>query len=169
MCEVVEYSGRTAVLGVTMRLVPLSILWLIALPLAAQETAHPCARVADPAARLACYDAAFPLPPEVIEAGQQQAQAGFGLIRPRDSSQGPQQALETVVPGRIESRVIHVDPGRSGERTITLENGQIWTQTEAHSSGHVQIGDVIQIRKGALGAYQLVTAAGVYLRVRRTR
>lgn len=168
MCETVRYS-RDSVVGVTMRHIPLSILWLIALPAAAQAGDHACAHVADPVARLACYDVAFPLPPEVVEAGKQQAQAGFGLIRPRDSSQESQQALEPAVPGRIESRVIHVDPGRSGLRTVTLENGQIWTQTEAHSSGNVQVGDVIQVRKGALGAYQLVTAAGVHLRVRRTR
>ena len=152
-----------------MRRIPLSILWLIALPVAAQEAAHSCARVADPVARLTCYDTAFPLSAEVVEAGKQEAQAGFGLIRPRDSSRESRHALETAVPERLESRVIHVDPGRSGQRTVTLENGQIWTQTEAHSSGNVQVGDVVQVRKGALGAYQLVTAAGVHLRVRRTR
>lgn len=152
-----------------MRRVSLSILWLLALPVAAQETHHPCAGEADPVARLACYDEAFPLPQHVVEAGKQQAQAGFGLVRPRDISPDSQQALETIVPGRIESRVIDVDHDRSGQRRFTLENGQTWTQTEARSSGHVQVGDVVQVRKGVLGAYQLVTAAGVFLRVRRTR
>ena len=57
-----------------MRWMALSIMWLLALPLAAQEATHPCAQVAGSAARVACYDAAFPLSAEQLVRG-----AGFIL------------------------------------------------------------------------------------------
>jgi len=152
-----------------MRCLLLLFLWLFALPLAAQPTTHACAGVADPAARLACYDRAFPPPPEVIEAAVEKAQADFGLEKPRESLLGPGQTVEQANPERIESRVAKVDYGSGGQRIFALENGQVWTQTEARSTGHLQPGDAVQVRKAMLGGYHLVMPNGVSLRVRRTR
>jgi uncharacterized cupin superfamily protein len=53
-------------------------------------------------------------------------------------------------------------------RSFNLENGQVWMQAESRSTGHVQAGDAVQVRKGLLGVYQLVMPNGVTLRVRRT-
>lgn len=142
---------------------------LFALPLAAQTPTHACAGVVDPAARLACYDKAFPPPPEVIEAAVEKAQADFGLEKPGDPLLGPGQTVEQADPERIESRVARVDYGSSGQRVFALENGQVWTQTEARSSGHLQPGELVQVRKAILGGYHLVMPNGVSLRVRRTR
>lgn len=143
-------------------------LWLLALPVAAQQASHACANVGEPAARLACYDQAFPPPPEVIEAATEQAQADFGFNKPRDTLLNPGQAVEQADPERIESRVAKV-AHNNGQRVFTLENGQVWTQAESRSSGHVQAGEVVQVRKGMLGTYMLVMPNGVTLRVRRTR
>lgn len=151
-----------------MRCVSLSLLWLIALPLAAQEAAHHCAKVSEPVARLTCYDTAFPLPPEVVEAAMQQAQDDFGLDGPQPSRVSGNRA-ERPDSERIESRVIKIDHGRGGQRSFNLENGQVWTQADARSSGHVQDGQVVQVRRAILSGYQLVTPAGVTLRVRRAR
>ncbi|MCD9027519.1 type VI secretion protein [Luteimonas sp. BDR2-5] len=152
-----------------MRRLSLLLLWWFALPLAAQQASHGCASVAEPAARLACYDEAFPPPPEVIEAATERAQADFGLNTPRGSLRNPGQTVEQADPERIESRVVRVDHDRGGQRSFALENGQVWAQTESRSGGHVQSGDVVQLRKGTLGSYQLVMPNGVVLRVRRVR
>ncbi|MGY1408626.1 hypothetical protein ACW5EG_03470 [Luteimonas sp. A611] len=152
-----------------MRCLLLSPLWLLALPLAAQQPTHACASVAQAEDRLACYDKAFPLSLEVSEAATEKAQADFGLDRPREPLRNPGQAAEPADADRIESQVIKVDYERNGQRSFSLDNGQVWTQAESRSSGHVAAGDVVQVRKGLLGSYQLVTPAGVLLRVRRAR
>ncbi len=152
-----------------MRCLVLSFFWLFAQPLAAQQITHACSSVAQPAARLACYDKAFPPPPEVIEAATEKAQAGFGLNQPREPLRNPGQTVEQVDPERIESQVMKVDHGRDGQRIFTLENGQVWTQTESRSSGHVQAGDAVQVRKALMGGYHLVMPNGVVVRVRRVR
>lgn len=152
-----------------MRCLLLPLLWLIAPPLAAQQATHSCANVAEPAARLACYDRAFPPPPEVIEAATEKAQADFGLDKPRGSLRNPGQTDEQADPERIESRVAKVGHVREGQRIFTLENGQVWTQTDSRGGGHVQAGDVVQVRKGILSGYLLAMPNGVAVRVRRTR
>lgn len=146
-----------------------TILWLLALPVAAQQLTHVCASEAQPAARLACYDKAFPPSQEVIEAATEQAQADFGLNKPRDPLRNPGQTVEQADPDRVQGLVSRVDHGGNGQRSFHLENGQVWTQTDSTSSGHVQPGDTVQVRKGMLSGYLLVMPNGVVVRVRRTR
>ncbi len=143
--------------------------YLLAPSLAAQPVLHTCASVAEPAARLACYDKAFPPPPAVHAAAAEKAQADFGLNKSREPLLNPGQTPEEAAPERIDSRVTKVEYGRGGQRSFTLESGQIWTQAESRSSGHVQAGESVQLRKGLMGRYMLVTPAGVRLGVRRTR
>lgn len=142
-------------------------LCLFALPAAAQPASHACATVADATARLACYDKAFPPPPEVIEEANEIAKASFGLDQPRDALRNPGATDAQADPERIESRIAEVDYG--AQRRFTLDNGQVWMQTDARSGGHVRPGDVVQVRKAILGGYTLVMPNGVTLRVRRTR
>lgn len=152
-----------------MRTFCLLVLGWIASPTAAQEATHACAGLPDPTARLACYDEAFPLAPGVVEAAMQLAEAGFGLDastqRPRDGGMSGTPSD----PGRLESRIERVSHGRGTERSFHLVNGQVWAQAEARSTGQVRAGDTVEVRKGLLGSYQLVTPAGVFLRVRRVR
>ncbi|MDR6991561.1 hypothetical protein [Luteimonas sp. 3794] len=153
----------------TMRCVALLLMWLLISPLAAQEPAHPCARLAGPAARLACYDAAFPLSAEVVETEARQVQAAFGLNGPQAPLRSTDDGADGSASDGFEGRVVKVDYGPGGLRSFRFENGQVWIQTEARGSGHVQDGQIVQLRKGILGSYQLVTPAGVVLRVRRSR
>lgn len=152
-----------------MRCLLLLLLCLPGLPLAAQQTDHACASVAEPAARLACYDQAFPPPPEVNKLAAAKAQGDFGLDAPRDSLRNPGQTVEEADPARIESRVLKVDYAHNGQRSFSLENGQLWRQTESRSTGHVRPGDIVQVRKAVLGSYMLMTPDGVGLRVSRAR
>lgn len=149
-----------------MRFLIPSLLTLFALPLAAQQAPHHCANVPEPAARLACYDKAYPPPPEVIEAAKAKARASFGLDKPRDAALTPSQSAS---PEHVESRITTVDYASGGQRSFNLENGQVWTMTESSSGGHVKPGDPVELRKGLLSGYVLVTPSGVTLRVRRIR
>jgi hypothetical protein len=145
-----------------------SFVCLFVLSLAAHAATHPCALESVPAARLACYDKAFPPPPEVQEAAAERARAEFGDERSRVALRDPGQVVEQVDPQSIESVVVRVDHSL-GARSVTLEDGQVWTQTDARSGGHVRAGDTVQVKRAILGGYHLVTPNGVILRVRRTR
>lgn len=138
-------------------------LFLIPVAAAAQPASHECAVVPDASARLACYDHAFPPPVETLQAASEKAQADFGLDA---AEQGP--SLGPPQPERIQGAVAKVDQGR-GVRVFTLDNGQVWTQTDPRTVGHVSPGDVVQVRKAILGGYTLVMPNGVSVRVRRTR
>ncbi len=154
------------------RRVLLPLLTLFALPLAAQHNRHACAAVAAPEARLACYDRAFPpsqeAAAEAAAAAAKAQAAAFGLHKPTPSPDSAQPTA-AVDPERIESRVAKVDHGSGGLRTFHLENGQVWTLAESRSTGQVKAGDTVQVRKGVLAGYTLVTPSKVTLRVRRVR
>ena len=152
-----------------MRSLLLLPLVLLSLPLSAQQPTHGCAGVAEPAARLACYDEAFPPLPEAIEAATARARADFGLDRQPDPLRNPGQSAQQADPERIESRVVKVDHDGATQSGFHLENGQVWVRAQSGSSGRVQAGDSVQVRKGLMGSYQLVTPNGVTFRVRRIR
>lgn len=136
--------------------------------LANASDSHPCAAVVKPAERLACYDKTYPPSPAVYEAAASKAVDEFGLAKSEAPLRNPEAGIEAD-PARIEGKVARVDHGAGGVRTITLEGGQMWVLAEATSRGHMVEGDVVTVRKGALGNYLMQTPAGVSLRVRRIR
>lgn len=158
----------------------------------ADDPSHPCAAVDDATERLACYDQAFPRPAEAAAAAASEAahvvqqapgRAVEGAPEPRAPAAGETveefglsraqlQALdpERVSPRieRIEALVTDVRYRPTGERVITLDNGQVWLQTEVTvRGGPLRAGDTVAIRRAALGSFQLVTPGRVALRVRR--
>jgi hypothetical protein len=137
-------------------------------PVAATDTAHPCASVVNAGERLACYDRAFPPQAGMRDAAIEQATQEFGLERKLEL-RNPGLSENEANPDRIEAKVVKVEYPSGNRRTITLDNDQVWGQTEASSVGHIKPGDAVTVRKGLLGSYQLLTPAGVVLRVRRVR
>lgn len=128
--------------------------------LAQASSSHACADVAGKSARLACYDEAFPPTPIAHQAEQQQALGRFGQdeeARVRDLASLP----------KIEASITAVAYASNGQRTLTLDNAQRWLLTDAASRGPLSEGQVVEIRKAALGSYMLVTPSGVSLRARR--
>jgi hypothetical protein len=129
-----------------------------------EAAGHPCAAVANPSERLGCYDKAFP--PTVDGAAlAEQARAGFGLTRAEARERNPAPAE----PEHIEATVARIDERANGQRVITLDNGQVWVQSEVKSLGSLSGGDRVTIRQGAFSAYRLLTPGGVPLRVRRVK
>jgi hypothetical protein len=132
---------------------------------------HKCASVVDDAARLACYDAAFGRPaaaasPVAIPATK--AREEFGLTEADKRALDPAKAAATQ-PESISARVASVGRRPMGELVVTLDDGQVWVQAESDTKAVVKPGDVVTIRKAALGSYVLVSANRVAMRVRRTK
>ncbi|APP79959.1 hypothetical protein ABQZ99_013180 [Xanthomonas hortorum pv. vitians] len=131
----------------------------------AQETpTHRCASVLEPLPRLACYDASFP-PAQAVRA----AEASRGV---REFGHSADEVSAAAVarrssPAQLSATVLAVTYQADGTRTVSLDTQQRWALTEASSRGHLAEGDVIVLRKAAMGSYMLVTAAGVALRARR--
>jgi hypothetical protein len=134
----------------------------------AAEPGHPCATIAEPGRRLACYDAAFGQPAEIQVEARERAEQEFGLSDAERRARDPVEATR-VEPDRIEASVTKVRYGDSGERVVSLDNGQVWVTTERGSRGTIDVGERVAVRKAALGTHMLVTAARVPLRVRRVR
>jgi hypothetical protein len=144
-----------------------------ALPSHASESAgHECARVLDGTERLACYDAAFPPVRDeaalaaAAELRREQARRDFGLDGVQIRERSPEAERE-VLPDRIEGRVTKLTYRDSGQRVVTLDNGQVWLLTEATSKGPIKVGDQVAVRKAALGSFVLVSQGGATLRARR--
>ncbi|MES2683848.1 MAG: hypothetical protein V4650_10045 [Pseudomonadota bacterium] len=130
-----------------------------ALPLAVgAQQSHACGQMIEPVERLACYDQAFPPARPVVEAAVEKGVRQFGL----DAERRP---TSDAAPEQITSRIARLQESRNGQRTITLENGQVW-QLDG-SRGALDEGDAITVRKAALGGHMAVTPAGVRLRASR--
>jgi hypothetical protein len=93
--------------------------------------------------------------PESVTPGQ-----NFGMER--------QKAVETA-PESIESIVVEVIRAQYKRLTITLENGQIWRQTDSRRRT-LKVGQVAVITRGAIGSFFLqAKSGGPRMRVKRIR
>lgn len=131
-----------------------------------------CASISDGAKRLACYDsalaaadaqaaeklaeqrraaelAAAKAAAEAEARKEQERLAAFG-------AQGAQAAGgdEGESIREISASIAELSEGVSGF-VVTLDNGQVWRQTEARTLPPVRVGDGVTIRKGALGSYRM--------------
>jgi hypothetical protein len=140
-----------------------------------------CVSISDPAERLACFDAAYARPAQAgpaptradaaatvagDEALARKGVSEFGMSEAARRAQDPGKA-DLRDPSRLEGRVARVGARPRGEMILTLDNGQVWVQTETDSRARVKEGDSVTIRKAALGSYMLITENGVATRVRR--
>jgi hypothetical protein len=156
-----------------------------------------CVPIEDLSARLACYDraagrpsataaAAAPAapaaqrPPQVPNAAPAPAPApaaaadpvaNFGANGNRSdplTAARVQREAEPDAPRQIEAKVTAVRSRLTGEQVLTLDNGQVWEQTESRREPQYKVGDTIIIRRGMLGSFMLTQAKGsATTRVRR--
>ena len=73
------------------------------------------------------------------------------------------------MPESITGTVAAVGRRPAGELTVTLENGQVWTQVMVDQRARVAVGDTVTIKKAALGSHLLVTQGRYATRVRRVK
>ena len=65
-----------------------------------------------------------------------------------------QEATGTKAIDRIEATVVEVRKSASGRVVITLDNGQVWKQSES-SRARVSVDDKVTIRRRSFGSYTL--------------
>jgi hypothetical protein len=70
---------------------------------------------------------------------------------------------------QLQAQVTKVSTKPHGELVVTLENGQVWTETQTSSGARVKAGDRVTIKPGALGSFLLVAPNGRSARVTRVR
>jgi hypothetical protein len=134
---------------------------LAATPVLAQDGAgfKACRALAEPAARLACYDALSPTDAAAPAAAPPARPGGnFGL------EQQQQKSAPEAVESRIEGRV----DGWGPKTMFRLANGQVW-QVSDDSNAVVSLSNPkVRVRRGALGAFYLEFEASNHSpRVRR--
>ncbi len=56
----------------------------------------------------------------------------------------------------------------NGAHVITLDNGQVWTETSLDPSFRVAVGEQVRIKRAAMGTYLLSTPSNRSTRVART-
>jgi hypothetical protein len=174
---------------------PLRVLAILAVSALAAVNAEAaddstCPTIADPAARLACYDAvkpphpasaaapvarpavAAPDPRPAIAANPPAASAP-AAVKPSKPSRlalmlSPKSHADdgTAAPERVRATVTQVQMRPVGQ-IITLDNGQVWQIPEYRRDPFVRAQDVVDVKAGSLGSFLMAPAsggAGVYVK-----
>ena len=108
-----------------------------------------CRGIADPPARLACYDALVVTPPGAGKSGADEAsqRQQFGLEEQAFAATQTLEAIESSIAGHFE--------GWRGNTRFQLANGQVWQVSDGSSAFHNIDNPKVKIRRGALGAFYL--------------
>jgi hypothetical protein len=87
--------------------------------------------------------------------------AEFGASK-RQSDQLTAKTLkdETGEVRQIEARITAVRKRPAGEYVLTLDNGQVWTQTETRDFPQFKVGDAVVIKRAMLGSFLLTLQKG---------
>jgi len=150
----------------------MAVLALVPACSAVAAQSHDCAKVLDSKERLACYDAAFPPVRDeaaiaaAAAARREQAVQDFGLDATQLRDRAPE-SERVERPSRVEGTITKLTYRGTGQRVVTLDNGQVWLLTEATSKGPLKEGDRVAVRSAALGSFMLVAPGGAALRARR--
>ena len=139
-------------MGTVMKILYLP-LFLSAAALASETTLEQCRAIADPSARLACYDG-LPLPANAggptakveSKARLPETPAQFGLSREVTPSVDLA-SIESTIPGHFD--------GWYPRRRVRLANGQVWQVAEETTRLYDLDNPKVTIRRGVLGAYYL--------------
>lgn len=78
-------------------------------------------------------------------------------------------AAEGASPAEITAIVAAVSGQRKGDYRVTLDNGQVWAETQRTGGDPPKPGDTVTLRKGAMGSYFLSKGSGLALRVTRVK
>ena len=125
-----------------------------------------CQKETDDAKRLACYD-------QEVRKHAGTPEQRFGLRHnqspPASAGESPAEQQEKDELKTISATVTAISKRPRGESVLTLDNGQVWAQTQAGSRLRVRVGDTVSIRSAALGSYLLSSPRGGSTRVERVK
>lgn len=171
---------KAAHASLALALLSASTLALSAGASSANELAH-CAGIAAPDDRLACYDklaGRAPEPAATSAAGKvdstavgMPAAASAADRDPANFGLSQVQIHKTPVgPESIQARVVRLSEGQFGARgQVVLDNGQTWSFTDAEQDRRLRPGDLVTIKRAALGSFMLTTASKRSYHVRRAQ
>lgn len=131
-----------------------------------------CATIADGGKRLACYDSALAAADgdaaarlaeqrraaelaaakAAAEAKARQEQEQLAAFGSESTPKGEKAREEAIK--QISATITEIASGVTG-LVITLDNGQVWRQTESRALPPVRAGDTVTIRRGLLGSYRM--------------
>jgi hypothetical protein len=115
-----------------------------------------CTRLSDDAARLSCYDAALGVIRAPIE--QQSGAVEMDPLAKFGDDGRLHTGAKTNLPKNFTAQVRQVTPLANGLYQLTLDNGQVWTSTEADSALTFKLNDKVTISRMLLGRYEISLA-----------
>ena len=96
------------------------------------------------------------------------AASDFGLdpdtVRKKQAAANPEAPKP---PEQVVGRVKSVVTTPRGQYRITLEDGQVWEETQHTGGAAPEVGDTVTVKRGMLGSYFLSRSVGLALRVKR--
>ncbi len=119
-----------------------------------------CARETDEQQRLACFDALASALPQIKT---DQFGMTVGIAHKRDPTAGFDKT--EVLTGKING----LQEVANGQLIFTLDNGQLWIQTEPKPGMHFSVGEAIQVEQGAMGSLWLAADHHRKTRVKRVQ
>jgi hypothetical protein len=126
------------------------LMTLLCVTTARAASPHPCTRIQDDRERLACYDRTFGTPAE-----------------PK-ALPDPAPAKAEPTPEKFTAKVSKFE-WRDGVFVATLDNDQVWLQTERDSRVQLEVGQAVTVRRGSLGSFFMSGDQGIAARVRRVK
>ena len=118
-----------------------------------------CRTVADPAARLACFDReSARLLPAAIPASN--TKENFGLSEGAVAKKEVDSGARPKELSSIDAHIVAVSVTGVGLTTFTLDNGQVWRQLSAEGDLLAKPGDPVTVSRGAFRSYWLQTKSG---------
>jgi len=149
-----------------------------------------CRTVADPAARLACFDresarllpapaatattpAAAPSAPAPVSAPAPaaipapNAKENFGLSEGTVAKKEVDAGARPKELSSVDAHIVAVSVAGTGLTTFTLDNGQVWRQLSAEGDLLAKPGDPVTVSRGAFRSYWLQTKSGRGCKVTR--
>jgi len=142
------------------------------------ESVRACAHESDGAQRLACYDkemtrlmapaAAHETAPSTAVGAPKPAPAQeFGLTEERLRKLNAKEGY--AEPQTLTAHIAKVAQLPYGRRRLTLDNAQVWEQTEEDWGFNPQSGAAATITRGAFGGFWMATDGHPQVRVKRIR
>ncbi|AWF82036.1 hypothetical protein BTJ40_15045 [Microbulbifer sp. A4B17] len=112
-----------------------------------------CSEIKPVDGRLACYD-------QLANSLDQHAIKEFGQEQKRISEEAPEQ---------IEAKIVAIKMAAHDKRLITLDNGQLWKQSDSRGVNW-KIGDAVVLERALFGSFFMVPSDGGHkLRVKRIK
>ena len=145
------------------------------------DAIYACAEIADDAQRLACYDdtvgrfEAAEIAGEVTTISKSEVKElsresfGFSLPSLPRIMMPKTGGSDVAAVDKIEYAVSEVERTRSNKILVTLENGQVWLQTDGKRvqySKRLGVKDAV-VQRAALGSYKMKLDGGTAFRVKR--